>query len=88
MDATNKGEFATKEALEYWKNVDLYVGGSDTSALVEIYTTDGKLLFDQLYMLSSSNRNIQVDVSHLTEGTYYVKVQANTVNQSKLMIKQ
>ena len=66
----------------------LYVGGSDTSALVEIYTTDGKLLFDQLYMLSSSNRNIQVDVSHLTEGTYYVKVQANTVNQSKLMIKQ
>ena len=26
MDATNDGEFVSKEAVEYWKEVDLYIG--------------------------------------------------------------
>ncbi|UOX35222.1 leucine--tRNA ligase [Flavobacterium sediminilitoris] len=29
MDAHNKEEFASKEALDYWQNVDLYIGGSE-----------------------------------------------------------
>ena len=29
MDPTNTHAFASKEALEYWKNVDLYLGGSE-----------------------------------------------------------
>ena len=29
MDAHNEDEFASKEALAYWQNVDLYVGGSE-----------------------------------------------------------
>ncbi|MXV37417.1 leucine--tRNA ligase [Flavobacteriaceae bacterium Ap0902] len=29
MDANNKEEFASKEALDYWQNVDLYIGGSE-----------------------------------------------------------
>ena len=29
MDATNENEFASKEALDYWENVDLYIGGSE-----------------------------------------------------------
>jgi leucyl-tRNA synthetase len=29
MDAHNDGEFASKEALNYWKQVDLYVGGTE-----------------------------------------------------------
>src|SRR6185295_8473453 len=29
MDAKNPNEFASKEALEYWKNVDLYLGGAE-----------------------------------------------------------
>lgn len=29
MDAHNKEDFASKEALEYWQNVDLYIGGSE-----------------------------------------------------------
>ncbi len=28
-DAQNQTEFANKEALNYWKNVDLYIGGSE-----------------------------------------------------------
>jgi leucyl-tRNA synthetase len=29
MDAHNESEFASKEALNYWKQVDLYVGGTE-----------------------------------------------------------
>ncbi|WP_417939323.1 leucine--tRNA ligase [Flavobacterium sp. RS13.1] len=29
MDAHNETEFANKEALAYWENVDLYIGGSE-----------------------------------------------------------
>jgi leucyl-tRNA synthetase len=29
MDADNDDEFASKKAIEYWKDVDLYIGGSE-----------------------------------------------------------
>jgi leucyl-tRNA synthetase len=29
MDANNDKEFASREAIEYWKDVDLYIGGSE-----------------------------------------------------------
>ncbi|WP_299284452.1 class I tRNA ligase family protein [uncultured Mucilaginibacter sp.] len=29
MDSQNDQEFASKEAIEYWKDVDLYIGGSE-----------------------------------------------------------
>jgi leucyl-tRNA synthetase len=29
MDANNEEDFASKEALDYWQNVDLYIGGSE-----------------------------------------------------------
>ena len=29
MDAHNDSEFASKEAIDYWKDVDLYIGGSE-----------------------------------------------------------
>lgn len=29
MDVHNEEEFASKEALDYWQNVDLYIGGSE-----------------------------------------------------------
>jgi leucyl-tRNA synthetase len=29
MDANNNSDFASKEAVEYWKDVDLYIGGSE-----------------------------------------------------------
>jgi leucyl-tRNA synthetase len=29
MDAQNSSKFASKEAVEYWKDVDLYIGGSE-----------------------------------------------------------
>jgi leucyl-tRNA synthetase len=29
MDANNEGEFASKDAISYWRDVDLYIGGSE-----------------------------------------------------------
>lgn len=29
MDADNESEFASKEAIDYWQNVDLYLGGTE-----------------------------------------------------------
>ncbi|GLU55980.1 leucine--tRNA ligase [Dyadobacter frigoris] len=29
MDAKNENEFASKEAIDYWRNVDLYIGGTE-----------------------------------------------------------
>jgi leucyl-tRNA synthetase len=29
MDASNQSEFASKEAMDYWQNVDIYVGGTE-----------------------------------------------------------
>ncbi|MHB1277493.1 MAG: class I tRNA ligase family protein, partial [Bacteroidia bacterium] len=42
MDPKNSGEFASKEALDYWKNVDLYIGGSEHAT--------GHLLYARFWM--------------------------------------
>ncbi|MFH4963513.1 class I tRNA ligase family protein [Gaetbulibacter sp. M235] len=48
MDAHNKNEFASKEALNYWKDVDLYIGGSEHATGHLLYSRFWqKFLFDK-----------------------------------------
>jgi leucyl-tRNA synthetase len=51
MDPKNDQAFASKEALDYWKNVDLYIGGSEHATghllYVRFWT---KFLFDLGYL--------------------------------------
>lgn len=47
-DPTNNTEFASKEALDYWKNVDLYMGGAEHATGHLLYARFWtKFLFDR-----------------------------------------
>ncbi len=48
MDANNNDAFASKEALDYWKDVDLYIGGSEHATGHLLYARFWqKFLFDK-----------------------------------------
>lgn len=51
MDPHNDNEFASKEAINYWRNVDLYVGGTEHATGHLLYSRFWvKFLFDRGYV--------------------------------------
>jgi leucyl-tRNA synthetase len=51
MDPKNENEFVSKEKVAYWKNVDLYIGGSEHATGHLLYARFWtKFLFDQGYI--------------------------------------
>ncbi|UII26602.1 leucine--tRNA ligase [Fulvivirga maritima] len=51
MDAHNEDAFVSKEAQEYWENVDLYIGGSEHATGHLLYSRFWtKFLYDQGYV--------------------------------------
>ncbi len=51
MDPTNDGEFVAKEKVDYWKNVDLYIGGAEHATGHLLYSRFWtKFLFDMGYI--------------------------------------
>ncbi|WP_255547504.1 DUF559 domain-containing protein [Mucilaginibacter sp. dw_454] len=53
MDANNDKEFASKEAIEYWKDVDLYIGGSEHAT--------GHLLYSRFWNKFMKDLNLVVE---------------------------
>jgi leucyl-tRNA synthetase len=60
MDAQNNGAFASKEAIEYWKDVDLYIGGSEHAT--------GHLLYSRFW-----NKFLK-DLGHVNEEEPFKKL--------------
>ena len=51
MDPSNENEFVSKEKSEYWKQVDLYIGGTEHATGHLLYSRFWtKFLFDQGYI--------------------------------------
>lgn len=51
MDANNPGEFAAKDKIDYWKNVDIYFGGAEHAVGHLLYSRMWhKFLFDLGYV--------------------------------------
>ena len=51
MDALNNDEFASKEAMDYWENVDLYIGGSEHATGHLLYSRFWvKFLYDRGFL--------------------------------------
>ncbi|MBV8389510.1 MAG: leucine--tRNA ligase, partial [Mucilaginibacter sp.] len=53
MDAHNDKEFASKKAIEYWKDVDLYIGGSEHAT--------GHLLYSRFWNKFLKDMNLVVE---------------------------
>lgn len=60
MDAQNKNEFASKESIAYWKDVDLYIGGSEHAT--------GHLLYSRFW-----NKFLK-DLGHVNEEEPFKKL--------------
>lgn len=60
MDADNNGAFAAKKAVDYWKDVDLYIGGSEHAT--------GHLLYSRFW-----NKFLK-DLGHVTEEEPFKKL--------------
>jgi len=51
LDPKNENEFVSREKVDYWKNVDLYIGGSEHATGHLLYARFWtKFLFDQSYI--------------------------------------
>ncbi|GAB2683374.1 leucine--tRNA ligase [Mucilaginibacter koreensis] len=53
MDARNNEEFASRQAVEYWKDVDLYIGGSEHAT--------GHLLYSRFWNKFMKDMNLVVE---------------------------
>ncbi|HEY9004290.1 MAG TPA: leucine--tRNA ligase [Mucilaginibacter sp.] len=53
MDPKNDKEFASKKAIEYWKNVDLYIGGSEHAT--------GHLLYSRFWNKFLKDMNLAIE---------------------------
>ncbi|MEC7479144.1 MAG: T9SS type A sorting domain-containing protein, partial [Bacteroidota bacterium] len=65
----------------------LYVGGEDNDVSLSMFDNAGRLLWVKNKKVNSS-RSLDVIVSNLKSGTYYLKVESKTVRKTAKLIKK
>ncbi|MBK8626105.1 MAG: leucine--tRNA ligase [Saprospiraceae bacterium] len=74
MDAINDKEFASKEAINYWQDVDLYVGGTEHAVGHLMYSRCWhKFLYDLSYVPTIEPFKRLVNQGMITAYGYYVE---------------
>jgi len=85
MDAKNDNEFVSKEAVDYWQNVDLYMGGSEHATGHLLYSRFWqKFLFDKGFVPTDEyakkliNQGMILGVSYFIDSIEVLDKKGNT----------
>ena len=68
--------------------INVFVGGTDRKVLLELFNANGRLIISKTFSLDDNLRDINLDTSGLPQGSYILKVNGQTVSDSKLIIKE
>ena len=66
---------------------NLWIGGNDKDVTISMFDSAGRLLWVKNNDMNSS-RNIDIQVSNLKQGLYYIKVDSETVKKTAKLIKK
>ena len=64
----------------------MYIGGQQEDVFVSIFSIDGRFIYDETTTLV--NGIIQLDLSALAAGIYYLRYEGNTINGTTKVIKE
>ena len=88
MDSNNDGEFVSKKAVDYWKEVDLYIGGSEHATGHLLYARFWqKFLFDKgLLPVDEFAKKLinQGMIQGVTENVLRSRIKSNTIQTGKI----
>ena len=65
----------------------LWVGGNDKEVTISMFDSAGRLLWVRSNGMNGS-RNIDIQVSNLRPGLYYIKVDSETVKKTAKLVKK
>ena len=74
--------------LPFNEQLNIFVGGEDTTLSFELYTTNGRLIQAFQKRLALSQRTLQINTAHLKPGSYILKTRGATTDTSELIIKE
>ena len=75
-------------ANPFENQISVIVGGEDNDILVEIFSSDGKLVQKSNHLLQKFDRNITIIANGLKQGSYIMKVSGKNTSKSQLIIKE
>ena len=70
------------------ESLSIFVGGNDRNLVIDVYTSNGRLISSEEHSLNTSSRIIKMNTSHLRQGSYVIKIKGATTLISELIIKE